>query len=130
MAHKVQASATYGPRIVSTTTMEADEFVEQLVNSTNQSRGSLLAMLAEMDAISEIALKNGRIIKLPNGMTLRPVMKRNGHIEILVHVNRFLTRRVNAGFRGKVVNAGNIGKSESELIELWNENHPDDPINL
>ena len=129
MAHKVQASATYGPRILSSTTMEADEFVEQLVNSTNQSRGSLLAMLAEMDAISEIALKNGRIVKLPNGMTLRPVMKRNGQIQILVHVNRSLTRRVNGGFRGKVVNAENIGRSEGELIQLWNENHPDDPIN-
>jgi hypothetical protein len=128
MAHKVQASATYGPRIVTSTPMEADEFVEQLVVSTNQSRGSLLAMLAEMESISEIALKSGRIVKLPNGMTLRPTMKRTGHIEIVVKVNKAFTRHVNTGFRGKVINPENIGKSEAELIELWNKDHPEDRI--
>ena len=128
MAHKVQAFATYGPRIESATAMEADEFVEQLVVSTNQSRGSLLAMLAEMETISENALKSGRIVKLPNGMTLRPIMKRDGHIEIVVHVNRAMTRRVNTDFRGTIINSRNIGKSEAEFIELWDENHQDNPI--
>jgi hypothetical protein len=37
---------------------------------------------------------------------------------------------VNSLFRGKWVNAENIGKSESEMIALWNEEHPSDPINL
>jgi len=128
MAHKVQAYATYGPRIKSASVMSAEEFVEQLVISTNQSRGSLLAMLAELEAISENALKSGRIVKLPNGMTLRPTMKRNGRIEIAVRVNPAMTRRVNADFRGKVINPGNIGKSEAEIIALWNRDHPDNPI--
>jgi hypothetical protein len=130
MAHKVQAFATYGPRIKCGSVMEAEEFIEQLVVSTNQSRGSLLAMLAEMDAISENALKSGRIVKLPNGMTLRPTMKRNGRIEIAVRVNPALTRHVNNGFRGKITNHANIDKGEAELVELWNRDHPDDPIEL
>ncbi len=128
MAHKVQAFATYGPRIKSGSPMEAEEFIEQLVVSTNQSRGSLVAMLAEMESISEGALKSGRIVRLPNGMTLRPVMKRDGHIEIAVRVNRDLTRRVNAGFRGKVINSENIGKSDDEIVEIWDKNHPDNQI--
>lgn len=128
MAHKVQAFATYGPRIESSDPMEPEEFVEQLIASTNQSRGSLLAVLAEIESISENALKSGRIVKLPNGMTLRPTMKRDGHIEITVHVNLAMTRRVNAGFRGKVINSDKIGKSDAEFVELWNEDHPDNPI--
>ena len=130
MAHKVQAYATYGPRIKSTTPMTPDEFTEQLVEGTNQSQGSMIAMLAEMEAISVIALKSGRIVKLPNGMTLRPVIKQDGQIEIAVRVSRRLVRKVNAGFRGEIENAENIGKSQAELIRLWNENHPDDPINI
>ena len=35
---------------------------------------------------------------------------------------------VNASFRGKWVNAENIGKTEEQMIELWNLTHPDDPI--
>ena len=36
--------------------------------------------------------------------------------------------RVNAGFRGKWINGENIGKSEAEIIALWNKAHPDDPV--
>jgi hypothetical protein len=36
--------------------------------------------------------------------------------------------RCNAGFRGKWVNAEDIGKTEAEIIALWNQNHPTDLI--
>jgi hypothetical protein len=39
-----------------------------------------------------------------------------------------LDKQVNAGFRGKWVNPGNIGKAEAEIVALWNEEHPDDLI--
>jgi len=128
MAHKVQAFATYGPKVESSTPMEAEEFVEQMIVSTNQSRGSLAAMLAEIESISENALKSGRTVKLPNGMILRPVMKRDGCIAIVVRVSAAMTRRVNTGFRGKIINPDSIGKSDAEMIELWDENNPDNVI--
>jgi hypothetical protein len=128
MAHKVQAFAAYGPRLKPADPMSAEEFTERLILGTNQTRGSLQAVLFEMEAISEIALKEGRIVKLPNGMHLRPVMKRDGRIEIRVSVSRELTRRVNGGFRGEIINKGNIGKSEQEIDALWAANHPDDPL--
>ncbi len=128
MAHKVQASSTYGPRIEPATPMTDEEVIEDLVNATNQSRGSTLAMLAELDAILERALSAGRIVRLPNGMHFRPTMRRDGSIEVSVRVNPDMVRRLNARFRGKVRNAENAGKSEAELIALWNADHPDDPI--
>ncbi len=128
MAHRVQAFATYGPRIKPATVMESEEFIMQLVVGTNQSRGSPLAVLLEIESISENALKSGRIVKLPNGMTLRPVMKRNGRVEIAVRLNPAMIRRVNTEFRGKVINPGNAGKSDAEFVELWNSEHPEDPI--
>ena len=36
--------------------------------------------------------------------------------------------RVNANFRGKWVNAENIGKTEAEIIAMWNTAHPGDLI--
>ena len=128
MAHKVQAYATYGPRIEPAAPMTGEEVIETLVNSTNQSRGSALAMLAELDAIIERALASGRIVQLPNGMHFRPTMRRDGSIEIAVRANPDVVRRLNARFHGKVHNAKNAGKSEAELIALWNADHPEDPI--
>ena len=31
-------------------------------------------------------------------------------------------------FRGRIINAENIGKSSDELVAMWNEAHPDDPV--
>jgi hypothetical protein len=31
-------------------------------------------------------------------------------------------------FEGSVINRGNISKTSEELVALWNENNPDDPV--
>ena len=30
--------------------------------------------------------------------------------------------------QGYIINAENIGKSSDELVAMWNEAHPDDPV--
>ncbi len=45
-------------------------------------------------------------------------------------MNPELDKQVNAGFRGTWVNSVNIGKIEADMIEIWNENHPDDQISI
>jgi len=49
-------------------------------------------------------------------------------VEIGVRVNPELDKKVNVSFRGTWVNSVNIGKTEAEMIAIWNENHPDDQI--
>ncbi|NLY74257.1 MAG: hypothetical protein GX075_03035, partial [Firmicutes bacterium] len=55
----------YRPRLERTTPMTSEELIENIVAATNQSRGSVQAVLAELDAQIESALKSGRIVKLP-----------------------------------------------------------------
>ena len=31
---------------------------------------------------------------------------------------------------GRIINRENIGKTSQELVQLWNEEHPEDPITL
>jgi len=128
MAKKIQAWATYGPKIALGDPMTEEEFIENIVAATNQSKGSVLAVLAEADVQAEAALKAGRILHLPNGTHFEPIGKKDGSISIGVRVNPDLTRKVNAGFRGKWLNAENIGKTEAEMIAIWNAAHPGDPI--
>jgi len=105
--------------------MTGEELIENIVAATNQSRGSVLA---ELDIQIEAGLKAGRIVQLPNGTHYRPIGKREGDIDLGVRVNPEVDKRVNAGFRGKWVNAQNIGKTEAEIIALWNHDHPADLI--
>lgn len=56
--------------------------------------------------------------------------KSDGSVAIKVRVNPDLRKRINAGFRGKWINSENIGKSEEEIIALWNEAYPEDPVEV
>lgn len=128
MAKKIQMWGELGPRLAPTKAVEPEDVIETLVATTNQTRGSILAVLAELDVVLENGLKNGQIVKLPNGTTFRPVGKKDGTIDIKVRFSSRLSKAINSGKRAEWVNAGNIGKSEEEMIALWNEAHPDDLI--
>ena len=126
MAKKIQAWAAYGPKITLGDAMKKEELIENIIAATNQSRGSVLAVLSELDVQIEAGLKAGRIVQLPNGTHFEPIGKKDGSVDIGVRVNPDLDKKVNAGFRGTWVNSGNIGKTEAEIVALWNEEHPDD----
>jgi hypothetical protein len=130
MAKKIQVWSKYGPRVALGDPMLPEEVIENVVSATNQSKGSVLAVLAELDVQIKAGLKAGRIVRLPNGLRFEPVGKKDGYVNITVNVSQEMDTDVNARFRGKWINAENIGKSESEMIALWNEEHPLDPINL
>ena len=128
MAKKIQAWATYGPRIALSDPMTKDDIIENIVAATNQSKGSVLAVLAELDVQLEAGLKAGRIVHLPNGTHFEPIGKKDGSVNIGVRVSLDLDKKVNSGFRGKWLNSENIGKTEAEMITIWNAAHPDDLI--
>ena len=128
MATLIQAWQALGPRLISTEPVMPETVIEQLVLTTNQSRGSVLAVLSELDVLIEQALKEGRIVRLPNGTHYWPYGKKDGSIRVHVRVNPRVTQRVSGEFRGGWLNAERIGLTSEEITAMWNEAHPDDPI--
>jgi hypothetical protein len=128
MAEKIKMWQELGPRLAPATALESEEVIEELIAATNQTRGSVLAVLSELDVVISKALKSGRIVKLPNGTTYRPIGKKDGSIKIGLRLNPMVTTEVNSQFRGTWVNANNIGISEADLIDQWNTVHPEDPV--
>jgi len=128
MAQKIKMWRELGPQLASATPMLAEEIIDEIVSGTNQSRGSILAVLSELDVVIEKGLKAGRIVKLPNDTSFRPTGRKDGSIHINLRLNPRITKGVNSDFRGKWLNAANIDKSEDEMVVLWNELHPDDLI--
>jgi hypothetical protein len=128
MAKKIEAWTEHGPRIDLTAPMTEAEVIENIIAGTNQSKGSVLGTLSELDVQLEAGLKAGRIVHLPNGLHFEPVGKRDGSIEIRVRVGQDLVKRVNQDFRGQWINGENKGITEADVIRRWNVRHPDDPI--
>ena len=128
MAKKIKMWRVLGPRLAPATPMEVEEVVEDLVEATNESRGSLLSVLAELDVITERALKAGRIVRLPNGTTYRPRYNKDGVIKVSVKIPSRVIDSINTEFRGEFINAMNIGMDEAEMIALWNQTYPEDLI--
>jgi hypothetical protein len=128
MAKKIQAWATYGPRIDLGDPITREDLIDYIVAATNQSKGSVLAVLAELDVQIEAGLKAGRIVQLPNGTHFEPIGKKDGSVDIGVRVNPDLSKKVNSEFRGKWKNAENKDKTEAEMIAIWNAANPQDPI--
>ena len=98
MARNIQVWATYGPKIVLGDPMTEEEIIENMVAATNQSKGSVLAVLAELDVQLESGLKAGRIVYLPNGTHYEPIGKKDGTIDIGVRVSTELEGRSTQSF--------------------------------
>jgi hypothetical protein len=128
MAKKIQAWKEFGPRLEPADPVTTEGLIERIVQGANQTRGSVKAILDELDAQTEIGLKEGRVVQLPNGTHFGLTGKKDGSIEVDVRVNPDMVKRVNGTFRGKWRNGENIGKNEQEIMALWNAKHPDDPI--
>jgi hypothetical protein len=130
MAKKIQAWVEFGPRLEPTDPITPEGLIERIVAASSQSRGSVKAVLDELDVQTEIALKEGHIVQLPNGMHLKPTGHRDGSIDVDVRLNPRVLRNLNASYRGRWRNADNIGRSEAEIMAQWNAAHPDDPIEV
>lgn len=130
MAKKIQAWVEFGPRLEPTDPITPEGLIERIVAATNQSRGSVKAILDELDVQTEILLKEGHIVQMPNGTHFKPSGHKDGSVDVNVRVNPRIVRNVNTNFRGRWKNAENIGKSEAEIIALWNAAHPDNLIEL
>ncbi len=128
MAEKIQMWRELGPQIVPGSPLDPEEFIEMLVQTTGQSEGSLVGVLAEVDAIIVRALRSGRRVKLPNGLRFRPIGKKDGSIRTKIEYGVRMSKRVNDNSRAQWKNSKNIGASEDEMIARWNELYPDDPI--
>lgn len=130
MAKKIQMWASIGPRLAVTDPVLPEEVIDMLVQNTNQTRGSILAVLSELDEIILMGLRQGKIVQLPNGTHYQPIGKKDGTVNIRVRTNPRVKKLVNAEFRGHWLHSENINKTEAEMIAVWNAEHPDDPIEI
>lgn len=132
MADKLKAIGAYRPRIKLGRMIQMDQLEPYIVARTSLNEGELHNVLRELcDAVIYFGL-DGRSVKLEYLGVYTPKIALNGKLSIAHRLNNSLKRRLNdeGKFKGDVINNDMVGKSVDDLIARWNEEHPDDPVEL
>jgi hypothetical protein len=129
MAKLIQAYATYGPRIDLLKAADPDEFMEMIIDGNTLSPGVVKNMQeSEVKTLTQM-LKRGQPVH--TGVAIfTPTVDSQGKLGVTVRVDKRILARLNmpGAFKGVFTNPENIGKSTEELVQMWNEAHPDDLI--
>jgi hypothetical protein len=129
MAKRIQAITAYRPRIDLGDAAEEERYMELTTTRTTLSSGVVKNVQeAEVETLIGLLL-DGRPVH--TGVAIyTPSIDLDGDVEVKVKVDKRILRTLNApgAFRGRLINAENVGKSGDDLVAMWNEAHPDDPV--
>ena len=129
MASKIQAINAYRPRIVHSDTAGEDRYMELVTQRTTLSKGVVRNVQeSRIETLTGLLLEGRRV--RTGGSTYYLSIGLDGTYSVKVQANKDITNAANqkGAFRGRIANAENIGKTSDELVEMWNEEHPDDLV--
>lgn len=130
MASRIKAIGALRPRIELGKTAQKAELIRVLARATSLNEGSVDLVIKELrDQIIEFH-RSGRAVKIEGLGTWTPNMALDGSLDVQYRADTALLSGLNTAglFTGSVINRENIGKSGEQLVTLWNEQHPEDPV--
>jgi hypothetical protein len=130
MASKIKAINAYMPRIDLGRRVDIDEMVDLIAARTGLNEGDVRQVMLEMRDAVIFYNKQGRPVKLEGLGIYTPVIQLDGEIKIGHRADTEIKKQLNVPgeFNGEIENRDNIGKSSDDLVAMWNEAHPDDPV--
>lgn len=130
MANKIQAINTYRPRLKLGRRAGTDELVAFIARSTGLNESGVRQVLLELRDAAIFFNQQGRAIRLEGLGTYSPSIDLTGTIKVSHRADMALKNALNAqgSFMGEILNRENIGKTSDELVAMWNEANPGDPV--
>jgi len=130
MAKRIQAITTYLPRITRDRTISTAKLADYIEARTSLNHGEILNVLMELREGIKFFCLEGNAVKIQSLGTFGPSIKLDGQIRVKTRLDVGINKAINVAgaFKGTVLNRDNIVKSSDELVELWNAEHPDDPV--
>ena len=128
MAFRVKALAEYRPRIAPSRPCEMQELARYLSDRTGLHVTQVRFILGELQAGVLNFTRAGRAVRLEGLGIFAPGIDLDGKINIHHRPDVALTNALNAPgfFEGEIIHRENIGKDMGDLVDLWNEEHPND----
>ncbi|RME69472.1 MAG: hypothetical protein D6784_18400 [Chloroflexi bacterium] len=130
MASKIKAINAYRPRIELGATVQKQELVRYLSGRTGLNEGELDLVLRELRDAVIFFNRAGRGVKIEGLGTYLPNIRLDGTFNVQHRLDRDVQDGLNTPgtFTGTILNRENIGKTADELVAIWNQQHPDDPV--
>jgi len=130
MASRIKAINAYRPKIDLGSTVQLPELVAYIADRTGLNEGEVTIVLKELRDAIIFFNRQGQGVKLEGLGTYLPNIGLDGTFDVSHRLDREIKNALNApgAFSGDIINAENIGKTPDELVAMWNEAHPDDPV--
>ena len=130
MAQRIQAFQAYSPRIKLQPRVDTELLTEFIARSTGLNESGVRHVLLELrDAIVFFNLQ-GSPVKLDGVGTFTPTVSLDGTFNVKHRPDVAIKARMNraGAFKGTIEHEESLGRSPDELVERWNAEHPDDPV--
>jgi hypothetical protein len=132
MAPKIKAVNQFRPRIEQGNTVQKPELLRAVSRATGIVEGALDQTIKEVrDQIIEFN-RAGRAVKVEGLGVFSPSIDLDGQLSICFRPDPAFAKGLNVPgiVTGTIINRENIGKSSEELIAMWNQAFPDDPVDF
>jgi hypothetical protein len=129
MAKLIQAINKYRPRILQGKAADEKQYMETVTDRTTLSSGVVRNVQDSRKASLIKLLLDGRAVHT-GGAVYSLSIGLDGKYTVNVKPEKDITIAANVpgAFRGTIINAENIGKTSSELADMWDAEYPDDLI--
>jgi hypothetical protein len=130
MAHRIQVISIFRPRVDQGSTVQKPELIRVISHATSIVEGVADLVIKELQHHIIEFLLSGRAVKIEGLGTWTPNIGLDGSLDIQYRADPGLMRaiKIPGRFVGRISNRENIGLSGNELVEKWNQLHPDDQV--
>lgn len=129
MANRIKAIKALCSRIDLEAPAREERYMQLITQRTTLSAGVVRNVQeSELETIIGI-LMEGRSVHTGTAV-YSPSIGLDGEITVNVRPDVRIAHALNAdgAFRGKIINADNIGRTAADLVSQWNELHPEDAV--
>ena len=130
MSTILQAVNQYGPKLEFKPTAQLEKVAEWMAMRTGLNKSEVMMVFQESSEAILYFCKSGQPVKIPGVGTFTPSMDRNGEVLINFRADMELKNGINtpSAYDGVIVNRERIGWTNSQYKELWDADHPSDPL--
>jgi hypothetical protein len=126
----MEAMVEYRPRLERVATMGMDELCEYIAGRTGLNRGEIRNVLDEFNEAIIYHNRQGIWLNIEGLGVFRASRRLDGAIMVNLRIDRHILNEINkeGAYTGPQVNQTHIGMSIDDLVDIWNSDHPDDPV--
>jgi hypothetical protein len=131
MAKPIEAISAYRPRVKKRGTARKEQIAEWMADRTLLTEGQARAALSDVSEAALFYLLNRQDVEIEGLGRLILDMDLEGNLSLGLQIDNEFMAELNARFdksAATLENAENVGEPSAVLYDLWDEAHPDDPV--